>query len=205
MRLLVKTNEEVLARLRKIEAKIDRLETFSHGARATYVGDNRVLMKCVVENHQIAFLVEADDRLITTWFIVSGTYETDLTNLFVEMLHQDSHRIDIGANFGYFTCLMARFSPRGKLIGVEPDRHVYEIARDLPPAQRLDDDLPDALARQPLGLGDLLVRAPLAQPLRDPPAPRQPIARGAPGLERGLGGERFGHDVALGLRAPVCA
>ena len=87
-------------------------------------------MKCVVANHQIAFLVEADDRLITPRFIVSGTYETDLTNLFVEMLHQDSHCIDIGANFGYFTCLMARFSPRGKIIGVEADRHVYEIARD---------------------------------------------------------------------------
>ncbi len=39
------TVDELRARLAATEHKIDKLEIFSHGARATYVGGNRVLTK----------------------------------------------------------------------------------------------------------------------------------------------------------------
>ncbi len=116
--------------LLRIEQKIDLLETFSHGARATYVGNNRVLMKAVVAGANIAFFVEANDKLLSPWFIVTGQYDTPLTNYLVSTLRPDSHCVDIGANFGYFTCLMARFCPNGKIIGIEADRSISEIARD---------------------------------------------------------------------------
>ncbi|MEJ0052115.1 MAG: FkbM family methyltransferase [Methylovirgula sp.] len=122
--------DEVRARLAAVELKLDRLEIFSHGARATYVGGNRVLTKTVVADRQIAYLVEADDRLLSPWFIVAGGYETELTNFFVSALKPGSHCIDVGANFGYFTGLMARFCPQGRVIGIEPDAHVFELARD---------------------------------------------------------------------------
>ncbi len=133
----VGNNDELHARLdtiqkqlENIERKIDLQENFSHGGRATYVGNNRVLTKIVVANRQIALLVEADDRLISPWFIATGGYETPLTNFFVRELGVSSHCLDVGANFGYFTCLMARFCPKGRVIGIEADQHVYEIARD---------------------------------------------------------------------------
>ncbi len=122
--------DEILTRLAALEHKLFVLDHFSNGARAVYVGDNRVLMKAIVAGNQIAFYVEANDRLLSPWFIVSGAYETDLTNYFVRSLKPDSHCLDIGANFGYFTCLMGRFCPQGRVIGVEPDPHVFEIARD---------------------------------------------------------------------------
>jgi len=87
-------------------------------------------VKIVVANMTIAFFVEANDRLFSPWFIVSGGYETELTDYFVRELRSDSHCIDVGANFGYFTCLMARFCSHGRVIGIEADEHVYEIARD---------------------------------------------------------------------------
>lgn len=118
------------AQLDRIERRLDVMEHFSHGARATFVGGNRVLVKCVVAERQIAYLVEADDRLLSPWFIVSGGYETELTNYFVRHLRPDSHCLDVGSNFGYFTCLMARFCPQGRIVGVEADQHVYELARD---------------------------------------------------------------------------
>lgn len=121
---------EIIARLASIEHKIDLMEHFGNGSRGTYVGNNRVLVKSVVANRQIAFFVEADDRLLSPWFIVTGGYETQLTDFFVRVLKPDSRCIDVGANFGYFTCLMARFCPDGRVIGVEADQHVYEIARD---------------------------------------------------------------------------
>ena len=107
-----------------------RLEYFSNGTRATYIGDNRVLVRVVVGDANIAFIVEANDRLLSPWLIATGSYETELTDYLVGSLRKDSHCLDLGANFGYFTCLMGRFCPQGKVIGVEADRHVYELARD---------------------------------------------------------------------------
>lgn len=52
--------------------RLRRIERDSHGGRATYIGNNRLLAKCVVRDSLIAFLLEADDLLLTPWFVVSG-------------------------------------------------------------------------------------------------------------------------------------
>jgi FkbM family methyltransferase len=113
-----------------LERRLHRLECLSHGGRATYVGNNRVLTKCVLGDNVLGLLVEADDRLLAPYIIVSGVYEPPLTNYFLSNLKSDSRCLDVGANFGYFTCLMAQRCDRGKVLGVEPDRHVYELLRD---------------------------------------------------------------------------
>ena len=120
----------IVERLDRIEAKIDAVAQTSHGARAAYLGDNRVLMKAVVAGANFAFLLEANDRLITPWFVITGTYETPLTDFLVRELRPDSRCIDAGANFGYYSCLMARFCPSGQVVGVEVDGAVQELARD---------------------------------------------------------------------------
>jgi FkbM family methyltransferase len=117
-------------RLHTVEHKINQVEQLTHGGRSTYVGANRVLMKIVVAGRNIAYFVEADDRLISPWFIVTGGYETELTNYFVRELKPASHCLDVGSNFGYFTCLMGRFSDQGKVLAIEADKHVFELARD---------------------------------------------------------------------------
>jgi hypothetical protein len=53
---------DLIAELRAINTKIDALD--QHGARAVYVGNNRVLMRTTVAGAQIAFLLEANDRLL---------------------------------------------------------------------------------------------------------------------------------------------
>lgn len=118
------------SKLKDIQKKLFWMDYFSNGGRAVYVGNNRVLVKCIIAGAQVAYYVEADDRLLAPWFIVSGAYETELTSFFVASLKPDSHCIDVGSNFGYFTCLMARFCPSGKIIGIEPDLHVMQLARD---------------------------------------------------------------------------
>lgn len=118
------------ARFSQIENQLKYQEHFHRGAEATFVGNNRVLTKIVVSGNRMAILVEADDKLLSPWLIVSGGYETALTDFFVKHVRDDSHCLDIGANFGYFTCLMARFCPFGKIIGIEPDQHVFDLAKD---------------------------------------------------------------------------
>lgn len=119
--------ERVLARLEALER---RMEEELHGGRATYMGNGLVLVKAVVDRRNIAYLIPADDRLISPWFIVSGKYETEVTDHFVRTLRPDDHCLDLGANFGYFTCLFARFCPRGKVVGVEPDPAIHALLRD---------------------------------------------------------------------------
>ena len=117
-------------KLDKLSADLQRVEHFSHGTRATYIGDRRVLVRIVVGVSNIPFIVEADDRLLSPWFIATGSYETELTDFLLRQLRPDSHCLDVGANFGYFTCLMARFCSQGKIIGIEADQKVYHLLRD---------------------------------------------------------------------------
>ena len=42
----------------------------------------------------------------------------------------DSHCLDIGSNFGYFTVLMGSLASRGKVIAVEAEQRIAELARD---------------------------------------------------------------------------
>lgn len=122
--------DPILQRLDAMERRLSAIERGMQGGRSTYMGNGLVLVKVVVNGAQIAYLVEADDRLISPWFITAGEYETALTEHFVATLRPDDRCLDIGANFGYFTCLMARFCPAGRVIGVEPDPKVFAILRD---------------------------------------------------------------------------
>jgi FkbM family methyltransferase len=117
-------------RLHLIEERLRVMEHFDQGGRATYVGGGLVLVKCVVRGIQIVYLVDGKDRLLSPWFIASGAYETDLTEFFVRTLRPEDRCLDVGANFGYFTCLFARFAPRGRVIGVEPEPAVFVLLRD---------------------------------------------------------------------------
>lgn len=116
-------------RLDGLQVRLDQLSATPLSS-AVYMGNNRVLVRFMVENRSIAYLVEADDLLLTPWFIVSGQYETEIANFFVDNLRRESRCLDIGANFGFYTCLMARFCPDGKVVGIEPVDTVYKLLRD---------------------------------------------------------------------------
>lgn len=117
-------------RLHLIEEQLRIMAHFDQGGRATYVGNGIVLVKCVVQGAQIVYLVHGADRLLSPWFIASGTYETELTEFFCRILRPGDHCLDIGANFGWYTCLFARFATHGRVIGVEPEPSVFALLRD---------------------------------------------------------------------------
>lgn len=117
-------------RLRKLQRTVALMEHFSLGSSATYVGNNRVLVRIVTAEHVFILYVHADDKLISPWLIASGRYEPELTGFFTRMLKPDSHCIDVGANLGYFTCLMAKYAPLGRVIGLEPNSSVCSLAID---------------------------------------------------------------------------
>jgi len=114
----------------EIIARLDRLERLSHGGKATYVGHNRVLSKINVGDNVFGFYVQADDKLLGAHMIIHGAHEYDLTDYILKVVRKTDHCLDIGANIGYYTCLMSRLACDGKTLGVEPDPDVYQILRD---------------------------------------------------------------------------
>ena len=107
-----------------------RLEHLTGLNGATFIGNNRVLVRVSGGEHQFAFYVHADDKLLSPWIIITGQYEPDLTSHIVRRLRPDSHCIDVGANFGYYTCLMSKHCSKGKVIAIEPNKAVYDLALD---------------------------------------------------------------------------
>src|SRR5271170_5187187 len=123
-------NPLIIQRLERMQLQLNVLERMSHGGRAAYLGNDRILTKCVIAEAVIGYLIEADDILLSPWFILTGEHETDITNFFLKNLRPDSRCLDVGANFGFFTCLMARFCHQGKVMGIEPNHHVDKLLRD---------------------------------------------------------------------------
>jgi len=76
------------------------------------------------------FYVEADDKLITPRFITSRDYEVAPTRFFVRNIREDSHCIDAGSNFGYFSTLMGKLAHRGKVTAIEANPVTAALARD---------------------------------------------------------------------------
>lgn len=127
---LVNRLELMEQRLAGMQAALERIERLEHGGRATYVGNGRVLTKAAFPDWTLSFLVEADDRLIAPYLITSGVHEPDLTQHFLRTVAPTDHCLDLGANVGYFACLMARRAQQGKVVAVEADPRTFALLRD---------------------------------------------------------------------------
>ncbi len=69
------------------------------------------------------FLLEPNDW-ITRVILIEGNYEPGSTRLAVSLLKPGGIFMDIGANFGLFTCMVARTNPKARVISVEPNYRV---------------------------------------------------------------------------------
>jgi FkbM family methyltransferase len=110
--------------------RLRRLERLCGGGQAVYVGHNRVLAKVVVDDRVLSFLMPADDRLLMPRVVTHGDHEPEVTRYLVSTIRRTDHCLDLGANFGYFTCLMASRASKGRTVGVEPDPETWALARD---------------------------------------------------------------------------
>ncbi len=111
----------------RLQVSIDALRNDVWHSKVVNVGD-RLL---VGSRHlSMVFLVETSDRLIGPRFIVDGEYEPETTAFMMRTIRPDFVCIDVGANFGYYTCLMAKLSWLGRTISFEPDPQVFALLRD---------------------------------------------------------------------------
>ena len=118
------------AQLAQTQAALERIEALEHGGRAAYVGGGRVLTKAAFPDWSLSYFAEGNDRLISPHLITHGRHEDDLTNFFLRNVAENSHCLDLGANIGYFACIMAKKAKAGRTIAVEADPAIAQYVQD---------------------------------------------------------------------------
>lgn len=116
--------------LGQIHSRLSRLEAPSPVAFAVYVGNERLITRVALNNFDLIFFVEADDRLIVPHLVTTGIWEPEVTNFFLKNIEETSHCLDVGANFGYYSLLMGKCAHSGRTIALEPDSKIFELLRD---------------------------------------------------------------------------
>lgn len=103
-----------------------RAECIARNAtQALYLGDHTVLSR--VLGRYKAYL-DTRDRGFAAHVMLDGYWEMWLTQFIARLIEPGMHVADIGANFGYYSLLMADLiGPQGRLLAVEPNPPVVDM------------------------------------------------------------------------------
>lgn len=129
-------------RLSEVERKLDllidltsKILTMSNETRALVgpfgvpMPDGSVLVQ-TLWGHKV--LVDANDMIMAPQLIVYRQWESDLSKLMYEFVTPNTVFIDVGANIGYFTCLLASKiggSGTGRVVAIEPNPRCVTLLR----------------------------------------------------------------------------
>ncbi|CDM62456.1 MULTISPECIES: FkbM family methyltransferase [Rhizobium] len=90
---------------------------------ATYIGDGLCLVRTKWDGHVVVPTFNVD---VTIGILRDGIHEAWTTRVVQELLREGQTYINVGANFGYYTCLGARIvGSTGKVISIEANPHVF--------------------------------------------------------------------------------
>lgn len=128
---------ELRARLERIETQLAQTSQPEVGLHGTYVGDGRVLVGTTWGGR---LLVPADDLSLMPELVVRGTYDVPFTAFVQHHVRPGDVAIDVGANVGLFTLLLAyQVWDRGRVVAYEPNPQLVPLLRDNVAMNWLDD------------------------------------------------------------------
>jgi len=90
-------------------------------------------------DHGVSLIVDSRDPAISKPILCIGQYEKNVTDVLLSLVKDDTCFVDVGANIGYFTLLVARRCPRGKVFSFEPDPANYAVLKANVALNRLED------------------------------------------------------------------
>jgi FkbM family methyltransferase len=118
---------ELEARVTELSERVNALRQDVWHSKVVNTGD-RLLVGS--KHLGVVYLMRPDDLLIAPRFVMDGEYEPETSVFMKRTIQPDFTCIDVGANFGYYTCLMARLAWQGRVVAYEPDPEVYALLRD---------------------------------------------------------------------------
>lgn len=123
---LIQFIEEIVwdKRTNKVNNKQKNAGVNMHG---TYVGNDKVLTNLAFGGK--AF-VSSNDMSLMPELVSQGFIEPGLTNFLLENVNDDTIFVDIGANIGYYTILIASRIKSGKVYAFEANPSTYNLLKD---------------------------------------------------------------------------
>jgi FkbM family methyltransferase len=111
-----------MAELARLRAEIALTREAVWSSKVVAAG-GRLIVGC--RHLNLVFYIDPEDQLIGPRFIVDGEYEPGTTAFVLKQIGPHDTCIDVGANFGYYTCLFAHLAWRGRVLAYEPDPHMF--------------------------------------------------------------------------------
>jgi FkbM family methyltransferase len=127
--------KKIEARLASIETQLDRIAQLAQETRelagpfGVALPDGTILVQ-TLWGHKL--YVDALDLIMTPHLVIYRQWEHDVSAVLVDYATPDTVFVDVGANSGYFTFLVAsRIGPNGsgRVIAIEPNPHCLELLR----------------------------------------------------------------------------
>ena len=84
------------------------------------LGDSDIAVKRL-EAQGFSILVDVRDYALAKPIVIAGRYEPHVTAALSGELREDTVFLDVGANIGFFTLLVAARCPAGRVYSIEPD------------------------------------------------------------------------------------
>jgi FkbM family methyltransferase len=127
------------------------LEQYSfHRATGIYYGQTRML--CRLLGEYPAF-VDTQDVLLAPRLILDGYWEAWVTLALARYVQEGFHCVDVGANYGYYSLLMAAAcGPTGRVLACEPNP---QLAESYLPQTLAVNGLADRVTICPKAIGDV--------------------------------------------------
>lgn len=82
--------------------------------------------------HGLLYYIDPTDTIIAPQMLIYRQWESDLTFLVNSLMGTANNFIDVGANFGYFSCLAAKGlaqKPGASVMAVEPNPHLLKLLK----------------------------------------------------------------------------
>jgi FkbM family methyltransferase len=125
--------EAMAARLAAMEQRLGSMERVLREIRqlvgpfAVPIGPDDLLVQTI---HKVKYLVPVRDMVMTPQLVVYRQWEAQLSALLPRLCPPGSVFVDVGANFGYFTCLLAARlgrAPGSRVIAIEPNPDLLRL------------------------------------------------------------------------------
>jgi FkbM family methyltransferase len=80
-----------------------------------------------VELYDFSIVLNINDKFIGRPILLKSSYEENVTRVLLQHLKPDIHFLDIGANIGFFSLLVASQCPESTVISFEPDATNFKL------------------------------------------------------------------------------
>ena len=128
-------SEEILRQLAQLREQVASLDAAVRDVRqlvgpfGVRLGEDQLLVQTL---YGTKYLVDPHDLIMTPQLVVYRQWEADLSRFLASRVRPDLQFVDIGANFGYFTCLLGAgigAGGSGRIYAVEPNPKLLKLLR----------------------------------------------------------------------------